>query len=183
MRPVSPDATRYDPVTIFFHWTTVILVAEQWLGAQTIDWFPSGGLKTGVRSVHITLGVVLLLVVATRGFWRATQGRRLPPASGGVLDLAAKATHWGLYTLIVAMLAAGLFLAWARGDSIFNLFSIPKFDPGDKGLADQVQEVHATIGYLILGLAGLHAAAALVHRYVWHDGVLARMWPWGEGRA
>jgi len=42
-----------------------------------------------------------------------------------------------------------------------------------------VLEVHATIGLLILGLAGLHAGAALVHRYLWHDGVLARMLPRG----
>ena len=29
----------------------------------------------------------------------------------------------------------------------------------------------------ILALAGLHASAALVHRYLWHDGLLGRMWP------
>jgi len=42
-----------------------------------------------------------------------------------------------------------------------------------------VQEVHATIAWLILALAGLHASAALVHRCLWHDGVLGRMLPRG----
>ena len=32
-------------------------------------------------------------------------------------------------------------------------------------------------GLLRLGLAGLHALAALWHRFFLHDGVLARMWP------
>ena len=178
MQPVSPEATRYDPTTIFLHWTTAFLVIEQWLGAQTIDWFP-GPYRVDARSVHIVLGVTLALVLAARAIWRATGGRRLPLASGGFLDLVAKATHWGLYALIAAMLVVGLFLAWTRGDSIFNLFRIPAYDPGNKALTHQVQDIHATIGYLILALAGLHAGAALVHRYFWHDGVLARMLPRG----
>ena len=37
----------------------------------------------------------------------------------------------------------------------------------------------ALVGWVILALAGLHAGAALVHRYLWHDGVLARMLPRG----
>jgi cytochrome b561 len=38
-----------------------------------------------------------------------------------------------------------------------------------------VQGVHAIIGWIIVAIAGLHAAAALFHRYVWHDSVLGRM--------
>ena len=87
----------------------------------------------------------------------------------------AKATHWGLYALVGAMVAAGLFLTWTRGDSLFNLVKIPAYDPGNRALTHQVQEIHATIGYLILAVAGLHAAAALVHHFVWRDGVLNRM--------
>ena len=77
------------------------------------------------------------------------------------------------------MVLAGMFLTWTRGDSIFSLFSLPAYDPGNKELPDRVQDVHATIGWMILALAGLHASAALVHRYLWHDGVLARMLPRG----
>ena len=177
MQPVSTDARRYDTATIFFHWATAVLVATQWLGAQTIDWFPRGPLRVDARSVHITAGVLLAALLAARVLWRATGGRRLPLADRGAVNLLAKGTHWVLYALLAAMVLAGLFLAWTRGDSIFNLFSIPAFDPADKALPDQVQEVHATIGWLILALAGLHAGAALVHRYLWRDGVLARMLP------
>ena len=89
--------------------------------------------------------------------------------------MIAKATHWGLYALLVAMLLVGMALAWTRGDSLFNLFTIPAFDPGNHALPHQVQEVHATIGWIIVAVAGLHASAALFHRYVWRDGVLDRM--------
>ncbi len=179
MQPVTTTARRYDPLTMFFHWATALLVVTQWLGAQVIDWFPRGPLRVDARSVHITFGVLLAALLLGRVVWRLTGGRRLPLADKGALNVVAKGTHWGLYALLGAMVLAGLFLTWTRGDSIFNLFSIPAYDPADKALPDQVQEVHGTIGLLILGLPGLHAGAALVHRYLWHDGVLARMLPRG----
>jgi cytochrome b561 len=177
MQPVSLNAKRYDGTTILLHWVTAILVVEQWLGAQMIDWFPRGPLRVDARSVHITLGVVLAVLLLGRLLWRSSRGRRLPLADTGFLGVVAKATHWGLYGLLVAMVLVGLALTWTRGDSLFNLVSIPAYDPADRDLADQVQGIHATIGWIILGLAGLHAGAALFHRYVWHDGILARMLP------
>lgn len=179
MQPVDPAARRYDPTTMFFHWATAVLVATQWLGAHAIDWFPRGPLRVDARSVHITFGVLLAALLMGRVAWRLTGGRRLPLADEGVLNMVAKGTHWGLYALLAAMVLAGMFLTWTRGDSIFNLFSIPAYDPGNKALPDQVLGVHATIGWIILALAGLHAGAALVHRYLWHDGVLGRMLPPG----
>ena len=180
MQPVSPTARRYDSATIFLHWATAILVPLQWLGAQAIDYFPRGPLRVDARSVHIVLGVAIAILLAARLTWRATRGRRLPLADAGLVNLLAKATHWGLYALLLAMVTVGLFLAWTRGDSIFNLFAIAAYAPGDHALAHRVQRVHAAIGWLILALAGLHATAALIHRYVWGDGVLGRMLP---GRA
>lgn len=181
MQPVSPSAIRYDTTTIVFHWVTAILVATQWLGAQTIDWFPKGALRVDARSLHISGGVLLTAILLSRIIWRLTAGRRLPLADGRGLSVVAKATHWGLYALLAAMVLVGMTLAWTRGDSIFNLFTLPQFDPGNHALADQVQQVHATIGWIIVGVAGLHAVAALFHRLIWRDGVLARMLP-GGGR-
>lgn len=168
---------------MFFHWATAALVIVQFAGAWTIDLFPRGPLRVDARSVHITGGVLLAALLAARLLWRATRGRRLPLADEGALNVVAKGTHWGLYALLVAMVLVGMFLVWTRGDSIFNLFSIPAYEPGNRALANQVLEIHATIAWLVLALAGLHASAALVHRYLWHDGVLGRMLPHEDERA
>ena len=178
MQAVDPHARRYDPTTMFFHWAIALLVVGQWLGAQTIDWFPRGPLRVDARSVHILGGVLITLLLAGRIIWRATAGRRLPLADRGVLNIVAKGTHWGLYLLLIGMVSLGMFLTWVRGDSIFNLFSLPRYapDPG-RALEDQVFSWHATTGTVILIVAGVHASAALVHRYLWHDGVLGRMLP------
>ena len=74
------------------------------------------------------------------------------------------------------MVAVGLFLVWVRGDSFFGLFTVPAFDPGNKALRHNIEELHGTIA-IILILAGLHAAASLIHHYLWHDNVLRRMLP------
>jgi cytochrome b561 len=177
MQRVSPLATRYDTTTIFLHWATAILVAEQWLGAQIIDWFPRGAPRVDARSVHITGGMLLAVLLLGRIVWRLTRGRRLPLADGRALSMIAKATHRGLYGLLAVMVMVGMALVWMRGDSLFDVFTIPAFEPGNHALADRVHEVHATIGWIIVAVAGLHASAALFHRYIWRDGVLGRMLP------
>ena len=177
MQPVSPGARRYDAATIFFHWATAALVVFQWVGAHAIDMFPPGAGQMNARSVHITSGALLTVLLVARLSWRATYGRRLPLADAGLLNLLAKGTHWTLYALLVTAVLAGMGLAWTRGDSLFGLLSIPAYDPGNVALAYRVREVHDAIASLILTLAAVHAAAALLHRYRWHDGVLDRMLP------
>lgn len=69
-----------------------------------------------------------------------------------------------------------------KGDSLFNLVAIPRLGLADQDTAERLQGWHNAVGYLILSLAGLHAAAALVHRYAWRDGVLERMLPRFRGQ-
>ncbi len=47
----------------------------------------------------------------------------------------------------------------------------------DKALAKQAMAMHELIGYLLLGLIALHAAAALFHHHVRRDDVLRAMLP------
>ena len=181
MQPATLYADRYDPRTIFFHWAIALLIVLQFAGGWTIDYFPRGTLRVDARSLHITIGALTAILLVARLRWRVTGGRRLRLVDKGVLNVAAKGTHWGLYALLLAMVSVGLFLTWSRGDNLYNLVRIPAFDPANRTLPDQVQELHATIGWFIIGLAGIHAAAALVHHYVWRDGILARMLPSGAG--
>jgi cytochrome b561 len=170
------DSTHYDRRTILFHWLTVLLVAAQWLGAHTIDWFPRGALRIDARSVHIVIGVGLAVVIVLRLAGRWGKGRKLPPADKGVLRWAATLVHGLLYVLLIAVVTLGLLNAWARGDNLFNLFSLPKLAVG-KDVKGLIGDLHGLCANAILVVAGGHAAAALWHQYVRRDGVLARMIP------
>lgn len=173
----TSPSLHYDRRSIVLHWLTAALVVALWLLGQTIDWFPKGDPRVVARSVHIVLGVSLAVVLIGRIGWRWRSGTHLPPAGLGWLDTVATLTHKALYLLLIVTVLLGITNAWTRGDTIFNLFTIPAFDPGNKGLRKTVENWHGLAANTLLIVAGLHAAAALLHHFVLKDDVLRRMLP------
>ncbi len=171
------QTVRYDSRTIALHWLTAVLVVALWGSAQLIDYFPRGWPRVDARSVHVTMGVILLVAIVWRVLHRLGTGRRLPAADRGALHVVAKSTHYALYALVIAQVTLGVLFVWSRGDNIWNLFTLPTLFPADKDFRHTVGDLHGTIANVILILAGIHAAAALVHHYLWHDNVLRRMLP------
>lgn len=168
---------RYDSRTVMLHWATAALVVALWGSAQIIDYFPRGWPRVDARSTHVTMGVILLVAIVWRVLHRLGNGRKLPAADRGLLHVAAKGTHYGLYLLVIAQLTLGVLFVWARGDNIWNLFTIPRLAPGNPDFRHTVGDLHGLIANVILILAGVHASAALVHHYFWRDNVLRRMLP------
>lgn len=172
--PATDVAARYDRTTIVLHWLTAALIVLLWLTAQTIDWFPRPQ-RVYMRSVHMTMGVMLAAIIAWRATWRSLAGVRFAPGSNARLEAWARAVHLVLYLLVIAEVLLGLANAWVRGETFFNFFTVPAFDPGNKALQRQVSGLHEFVANTILAVAGLHAAAALFHHYVLKDNVLRRM--------
>jgi cytochrome b561 len=133
------------------------------------------------RSAHISIGAVLAVVLVYRIGWRATAGVHLSAAGKGGFRILAKSMHWALYAGMLATVALGVANAWVRGDNLFNLYKLPAFDAGNKILRATVEDYHADAANLLLILAGLHAAAGVLHHYLLKGEVLGRMLPrWGR---
>jgi cytochrome b561 len=164
---------NYDATTIVLHWFTAVLVIVLWIIGQTAGWTPRGPIRTDYWSVHVLLGVVLVIVLGWRIMWRSFRGRRLPAADSGILYLLAEATHYALYALMLTVVALGVVNAFVRGSSIFGIVNLPQF--GDAALRGPITHWHGLAANVLLGLALLHAAAALMHHYFWKDAVLRRM--------
>ena len=175
--PVIIRALQYDPVTIALHWITAVLVSLLWVIGKTIDYAPNGALRVDYRSLHMLLGVTLLGVFITHIIWRLHRGRSLPAAGNALMELAARVVHWALYLLVGTTLVLGPANVWVRGDVVFNLFTVPAFDPANKALRHLIGDWHALAADAILILAGVHAAAALFHHFILRDGVLRGMLP------
>lgn len=175
----SAPPPRYDGVTITLHWVVAIGVLFQWGGAHAIDLFPRGAPRVDARSVHILVGLSLLLLTIWRIGWRARRGATFQPDRRRGLAIAAQMGHFALYAVLLATFALGAFDAWVRGDSIMGLFQIPRW--GDlaptarHALANQVVRLHELAANLLLILAAGHAAVAFAHHFWLRDGVLARM--------
>jgi cytochrome b561 len=176
-QPAAAQGLRHDPMTIALHWITALLVAVLWTIGQTVDVFPSGPLRIDYRSVHIVLGIVLGAVLLARLAWRLTRHESLPPIDHGVLLAIARFTHWLLYALLAVTVGLGIANVWVRGDSIFNLLSVPAYDPGNRSLMHLIGGWHALAANTVMIVAGVHAAAALFHHYVLRDATLRRMLP------
>jgi cytochrome b561 len=59
--------------------------------------------------------------------------------------------------------------------AVFDLFSIPATIHGLPRQEDIAGALHTLIAYALIGLAGLHAAAALKHHLIDRDATLLRM--------
>jgi cytochrome b561 len=177
-QPVETQGLRHDRATIVLHWVTAALVVALWTIGQTVDVFPNGPLRIDYRSIHIMFGAILAIVIVARLAWRLARRVELPPIDHGLLLVIARVTHWALYALLVVTVGLGIPYAWARGDSIFNVFMIPQMVPGDRALAHQIGDWHALAANALVIVAGVHAAAALFHHTILRDETLRRMLPW-----
>lgn len=165
----------YDSTSIALHWATAIFVLALWGIGQTADWIPDGSANTGYWSVHVLLGFGLAAVITCRVVWRAFRGRRLPPADTGALKVVARMTHYSLYGLLVVAVTLGIVNAFVRGYDLFGIAHLPQV--GDSAWRKPITQWHGLAANVLLGLASFHAAAALIHQYIWHDGLLGRMVP------
>lgn len=174
------DRVRYDGLEMSLHWATAVLVVTNYLLAQIWDFLQRGTpLRHGMQSLHVSLGLVLTVVLIARIAWRIGPGRRVPPATTGLVELASQVVHYALYALLIAVVGLGFAFRWAQGEplSFFGLFSIPSPYAFAKGQAHTIGEIHNWVATIIIIIAGLHAAAALFHHFVLRDDVLWRMLP------
>lgn len=168
-------APRYDNVTILLHWTTVILVAAQWLGAELIDFISDRPAHKLYWSFHISLGVLLAFILAAHIWWRLTRGRRLPDSNSGLWGGAARAMHASLTLLPAALVFLGVAIILARGWNLFGVLAIPAIPGSSHQLARTITGIHGWTAHLLVFLTCGHAIAALVHQYLVRDGVLQRV--------
>lgn len=174
----TTSSPRYDRLTISLHWLTALLVVALFAMAIAWDFMPRGTpLRKSLQALHISCGLLLSALIVVRLGWRTTLGRRLPAAERGIKQFVAVGMHYALYLLLVAQAGLGFVFRWLQGESFtfFGLFEVPALMAPDKALAHSVGEIHESVAWAILVLAGLHAAAALMHHFVLKDGVLKRM--------
>lgn len=134
--------------------------------------------------LHRSVGLVLLVVLAGRFFWRLLNPKpddsELKPLERSV----SKLVHWGFYPLLLALMVSGYFISTLDGRPIdvFGLLSVPSLVEA-KGLEDTAGLVHEWLAYLTIALALLHAAGAMKHHLFDKLNTLTRMWSGPSMRA
>jgi len=182
------DQTRYDGVSITLHWIVGIsIVAVAAIELLRGEVFPKGSyFREALKALHDPAGTVVFGLVILRLMWRSAHS---PPAMPETMrsweKVAAKLTHYTLYTMMVIIPLSGIAYTLARGRSIdFGLFQIiyPLDHVFSRSATRTLKGIHEFLGQAVLVLAFVHAAAALWHHYFRKDDVLTRMLPMPSGK-
>jgi cytochrome b561 len=173
---------RFGVLAKAFHWIMVGFYALLFPIAWTMTSLPRGPERIPYYALHKSLGVTVLGLAALRLAWRLIDPPPAPPSHSPPWErMAARATQGALYFLMFAMPFAGWGASSAGNHpvSLFGWFTLPPLVAPDHGLQKLFENLHETFGGIILGLLGLHVAAALKHHFVDKDDTLRRMIPWG----
>lgn len=185
--PPPGQPARYTPLAMLLHW----LLAAMILGMFAVGFYMTelafSPTRLKLYNWHKWAGVTVLALSALRLVWRFTHR---PPAlpQAVVLGMPAwqtrayHATHYALYALFFVVPLLGWSYSSAAGFPVvwFGLVPLPDLLPASPELAELVKPLHKWAAWTLIGLAGLHVAAALKHQWVDRDGLLQRMLP---GRA
>jgi cytochrome b561 len=170
---------RFDDLSIWLHWITLALVIAQFSSAWLLS-AASGNQAAALLGFHRSLGVVIWLVTVCRLAWR-TLFAALPPFPDSMPKFQqqmAKLNEYSLYALLILQPFTGLAYTLFRGRPFpLLLWQVPKVIPGDRALSDLFHEIHQIGALALLSLIGVHALAALFHRFILKDNILQRMLP------
>ncbi len=178
---MTPHArSTYTRTAIRLHWLLALgLSATLALGFYMSD-LPFSPTKLQYYSWHKWAGITLLLLAAFRLAWRATHPAPAAPAGMPAWQHAASEwTHRLLYLLMLAIPLSGWLMSSAKGvpTVYFGLLPLPDLVEKNLELGKLLGQLHAALNFGMLGLVGLHVAAALKHHLIDRDEVLARMLP------
>ena len=176
----SGPHSRYSSLSITLHWAMLFLLIAVYACMELRGYYPKGSdFREGLEMWHFMFGLAVLLLVLIRVVARVTGGT--PPITPDPPEwqtLIAKSTHLALYAFMIAMPIAGWVILSASGKTIpFYGLDLPALVGPNKALAEQVKELHETVATIGYFLVGLHAVAALFHRYIVKDDTLRRMMP------
>ena len=158
------------------HWSMALaILAMLFVGVGMVA---SLSLRPSLVSLHRPLGIAILLLVVVRLFNRLRH--RPPPLPADlppVQVLAAKASHWLLYTLMFAMPLIGWSMLSAGGYPVtmFKGYSLPPIAPHDATVYAILRTAHSWLALLLFATVLIHLAAALYHAWVRRDGVFPSM--------
>lgn len=176
---IRNDQQRYGLIAVLLHWLVALMVVAMftlghWMTSLTYydPWYHQGPF------LHKGAGVLLFLTVLFRLAWRSLSPPPPPLASHSPFEkMAGHLTHWLLYLLLIMIMLSGYLISTADGRplEVFGLFEISALIYGFEEQEDMAGDTHLVLTYSLLGLAGLHALAALKHHFFDKDRTLLRM--------
>ncbi|MBN2691189.1 MAG: cytochrome b [Burkholderiaceae bacterium] len=177
MSTLALPTARYHPVSRLLHWSVVALILLEY----PLAWLMTdrrGAPETALSAWHIGVGTAVLSLIVLRLLWRLLKTPPPHPPMPAWQARAAQATHGLLYAGFLSLPVLGWLAASARDWPVHwvGVVQLPALFPANASWAGLLGELHQVLALGLLGLIGLHVAAALYHAFILRDGSLRRMW-------
>jgi cytochrome b561 len=151
------------------HWASAVLViGALGLGAYMVQLVEDPAERFDLTQTHKTIGIVIFALTVVRLCLRVlttAPRHERPPRL-----LAAKATHAGLYALLLLLPASGWLMATTTPvrvpTVVLGLFTLPYPLAPDLAMYQVAHAVHVAAAIFLALLVLLHSAAALAHALV-----------------
>jgi len=172
---MSSEVKRYHPVLITLHWLLAVAILGMYAFGSFVldDMHNSAPGKPGLLSLHLIVGVAILVLTVVRLIVRVRTPRPDPVPGSRSAQKAATALQHSMYTLTVLIVVSGLTLALSA-----HLFSILYGHSGTLPKDFEDFTSHDIHGWLVNGLlivVALHVAAALKHQFKLKNNIMSRM--------
>lgn len=167
--PVSwkNTAARYGLGGRFLHWLSVALLVTMIVTALPFEEMEAGPEKAELVRTHASYGLIFLLVMALRVYWRLSNVN--PVLSYSIRNwqkICAVFLHRTIYLVVITQALTGIASLVSGGSAIpfFNVFETPVFSDRHDALHDLFTEAHHFISVLIYPLFAVHITAAIYHQ-------------------
>src|SRR5580704_13132479 len=170
----------FDPTTRLMHWLTAGLMLLVFALAFSIDLATSRASHTAVLQLHRSVGLSVWVLTIVRLVWRHfAKYPDWPSDKSQTMRVAAMASEYALYALLVVQPILGFLQTNANGDHVYLFFigQLPALIEKNRPLAQQLLIVHKSVGFILLGLIAVHVSAALFHHFWRRDDTLTAMLP------
>jgi cytochrome b561 len=176
---MSTERTQFTPLSRLLHWLmTAMVLSMLCIGVAMVTSLADYHVLV---SIHRPLGIAILLLVVIR-FANRLMNRppALPPTMSRMERLAATASEYAMYGLMLALPLVGWgMLSAARYPIVlFGAVHLPPILPHDIVLYSVLRRAHTILAYALILLFLAHLGAVLYHSLIARDGMWKRMAPW-----
>ncbi|TNC81985.1 MAG: cytochrome b [Oleiphilus sp.] len=173
------QAHQWSITSISLHWLSALLVFTLYpLGWYMVELDYYDAWYRTAPYWHKGLGLLLFALILLRLTSRMSAGKVAGLPSHQAWEIrVASLVHFLLYVLLLISCVSGYMISTAdgRGISFFDLFEVPAWTIGLDQQEELAGTVHEWVTNMLIGLAGVHALAALKHHFYDRDATILRM--------
>lgn len=173
---MKSTSAKYGTIAVIIHWLSAMFIFALMGSGFRASSLAESDAKASILSIHVPLGIIILLLTLTRVAWWLFADRKPnhPTGDPAWQTMSAKAVHILFYIVIFGMTASGIgmMVLSGAGSILFAGSDVPLPD-----FWDYLPRIPHGIGArVMIALLFLHIGAALYHHFIKKDGLIWRMW-------